>query len=368
MNKVRNDKLDYFKGILMLGVVIGHLITAFKAGDTSEVYIHTFLRAFDMPFFMLISGYFMAKSVDRYIPWRNALNKVSTILIPLAIWLSIFYVLRELVSYVVSEASFSIRGYLTYLTQASWFLWSAFICSVLMIAVCGIFKKQEIRFAVSIILSLGCLFIPEDMYNIAFMFPFFALGFFIDFVKEKIGEKAVNIIKTASVACFIVLICFWSMDYTVWSTGSYLLGGNFKATLMAVLFRFFIGATGCVTMSVVFDILYLSSNKVLAFINKNLVSVGKNTLMIYLFQGFVVEFVFARVMVKVVNIIGRNIFVSNTTLLGIIISPITAFICIVVLNFVINKLKKLPKVGKYIFGFKIISADRETVAKGNANE
>ena len=43
MNKARNDRMDYFKGILMLGVILGHTITALKGGETLSVDIHTFV-------------------------------------------------------------------------------------------------------------------------------------------------------------------------------------------------------------------------------------------------------------------------------------------------------------------------------------
>lgn len=368
MSIERNSRMDYFKGILMLGVVIGHLITSFKAGSDAEVAIHTFVRAYDMPFFMLISGYFLAKSVDRYVPWKNALNKISSILIPLVLWLSVFYVFRVIISAVLSGFSFSVKEYISYLVNSSWFLWSALICSVIMIAICGILKRQELRLVAAIIVSLGFLFVPKDIYNLAFMFPFFAVGFFIDYAVSKLPQRAVEIIKTASVIAFIVLLCFWSMDYTVWSTGSYILNGEMVDTLIAVVFRFAIGATGCVTMSVIFDALLSSNNKLLSFINRQLIAAGRNTLTIYLFQGFVVEFIFTLCIKKLVEMMGRNIFVINTPLLGYVIAPVAAFVCVVVLNLVINKMKRIPYIGKYIFGFKIIKADKSNLVKGSENE
>ena len=55
----RNAKWDFYRGLLIWGVVIGHTITALKSGDSSYVWLHTFLRMYDMPMFAFISGYFI---------------------------------------------------------------------------------------------------------------------------------------------------------------------------------------------------------------------------------------------------------------------------------------------------------------------
>ena len=39
-----------------------------------------------------------------------------------------------------------------------------------------------------------------------------------------------------------------------------------------------------------------------------------------------------------------------------------------VVNLVINKMKRIPYIGKYIFGFKIIKADKSNLVKGSENE
>lgn len=49
---------DYLKGILMFGVVWGHLITTFLDGSPNHISIHWIIRTFDMPFFMLFPDIF----------------------------------------------------------------------------------------------------------------------------------------------------------------------------------------------------------------------------------------------------------------------------------------------------------------------
>lgn len=335
MSNIRDNRMDYFKGILMFGVILGHTITAFKAGYSASLPIHTFIRIYDMPFFILISGIFLAKSVDKYVPWKNILNKISSIMVPLLLWTAVFNLIRSVLSIIINKTEFSIKNYIYTLFFNGWVLQSALVCSCLMILICWIFKSVRLRLIASIVLSILCMFIPLDTFNVSFMFPFFALGFFLEGIKSKMSDKCIDIIKGISVILFIVMTCFWKASYNIWSSPSYLLNGDTINTLLITLFRFFIGCTGCVTMSIVFDILRKAQNPIMQFINKCFISAGKNTLVIYIFQGFVLEFAFARVIEIFVDKYGSNPFVSNLGLLGYVIAPVTAFICMVVLNKVI---------------------------------
>lgn len=359
MNKIRNDRMDYFKGILMLGVILGHAITALKGGESLSVDIHTFVRTYDMPFFMLISGLFLAKSVDRYVPWKNILNKISSIIVPLLLWNTVFYICKIAISFVLGTATVSVRNYLLAMAGGSWFLWSATACSCMMIVICGVFKKTGFRLAASVAVSITLLFVPMDAWNLAFMFPFYAIGFFAEWALSKMSEKRIAFWQGLSVATFILLWCFWDGRYSVWNAGSYLLGGNMAQTAFAVIFRFAIGLTGCVAMSIVFDILFKSEHPWMKWINKELISVGNNTLIIYLFQGFVIEYLLAKIVPMAAEKLAFNPFTFNAGLLGYILAPVIAFVCMIVLNRIIIAMKKLPLIGAYIFGFKAIDAKKK---------
>jgi len=221
------------------------------------------------------------------------------------------------------------------------------------------FQKNTYEAAASVAVSLICLFIPKDMWNLAFMFPFYAVGFFTEWALSKIDKKALDILRALSVAAFIVMLCFWESKYNVWNAGSYLLGGDAAFTALAVIFRFAIGATGCVAMTLVFDVLFKSKNPVMRFINKEIVSVGKNTMIIYIFQGFVIEFFMAKCISLLAEKLGTNPFVFNSGFLGYIIAPVMAFLCMIILDRIIIAMKKIPVIGKYIFGFKAIDAKKK---------
>ena len=50
MSGRRDTGIDFIKGMLIFGVVYGHLITALTVGSHCQVWLHTFMRTFDMPF------------------------------------------------------------------------------------------------------------------------------------------------------------------------------------------------------------------------------------------------------------------------------------------------------------------------------
>jgi len=358
MYNTRNERMDYFKGLLMLGVILGHAISALKPNISQSISIHVFIRTYDMPFFILISGLFLSKSIDKYIPWKNLLNKFSSIMFPTIIWGIIIGIFKSIISFLLNKQPISIINVLYGTITGNWFLWSALACSCIMIVICAIFKKNYTRLLISVLISVVFLFIPNDMYNLAFMFPFYAVGFFMDWLLSKLNNKYLSSLKLICVGVFIVLLCFWNPKYNIWNAGSYLLGGNALYTAFATLYRFFIGITGCITMSFVFDILFRIKNPLVQKINNQIISAGKNTMILYIFQGFIIEYLLVYAVNAIIKMLNFNPFTFNINFLGYVLAPIIAFVCMVFLNRIIIWMRKTPILGKYIFGFKIINAKK----------
>ena len=112
-------------------------------------------------------------------------------------------------------------------------------------------------------------------------------------------------------------------------------------------------------MTVIFERLFNAKNSVPEWLVKQITNCGQNTLSIYLLQGFFVEWIFIRVISVLNGIIGYNIFVSNLFVLGWIIAPASPLLTMISLNCVIEILKKTPKIGKCLFGFKLINAKKK---------
>ena len=83
---MREERWDFYKGFLIFSVIWGHCINALRAGEFYSVWIHIFLRSFDMPMFAFISGVFLRKSCQKRSCVENLLNKIGTILLPVVLW------------------------------------------------------------------------------------------------------------------------------------------------------------------------------------------------------------------------------------------------------------------------------------------
>ena len=355
----RDKKMDFIKGLLMISVLLGHFITAYTDGaNVDSLWIHTFVRTFDMPLFMLISGLFLRRTIDKYSWWKNIINKISAIGIPLVLWQTVFFAMKKGISLVRGNFSFSIKEYIGYILGSSWFLWSALICTITVIIVHKFLKNEKLRALLLAVLCISLHFIPNVKYNISYMLPFFVIGYFFDLFYIKIKGANLKAIKIMSFVCFALLLCLWDGKYNVWNAGSYILEDTIFTTY-AVILRFAIGLIGCVVMTVVFEWLFDAKNSVSEWLVEQITNCGQNTLMLYLFQGFAVEYLFARAISVFNRIVGTNIFVTSRWALGWVIAPLSAFITMIALNAIIESLKKTPKIGKYLFGFKLINRKKK---------
>ncbi len=346
----RNEKIDFYKGILILGVIWGHMITALSGGADAQivVWIHRFFRTYDMPMFIFIAGFFLQKTLGKYNWWKYNISKAGHILLPVILWNAIFYFLKA-----VLVRSFSFTVLLKSCTGL-WFLWATFFCSVIVITIKGIFKKDIFCIPLLVVAALVFYLISTDTYNMAYMFPFFVFGFYFEKTKKLVSHivnwKTIQII---SFFVFVLSLCFWSSKYNVWNAGSYILE-NTAFVLKSIAFRFIIGVSGCIAMKNIMDILYKMD---FDWLKNNIITFGKNTLMLYIFQSFAVEYLLKAVMTKVSLVLGYNPLTAYPSLVGYFIAPVLTFVFIFVLLFIIKLLKQIPIINKFVFGNKLINAN-----------
>lgn len=147
----------------------------------------------------------------------------------------------------------------------------------------------------------------------------------------------------------------WGHTITALSggSGSYLLV-NTAFTLKSICFRFIIGITGCVSIKMLMDLLYKTEFK---WLKNKFVTFGKETLMLYTFQSFAVEYLLMAVMMKVIHVLGYNPLAGYPLLVGYFIAPILTFAFICILIFIIKVIKQIPIINQFVFGCKLINAN-----------
>lgn len=325
----RDTRFDFYKGMLIWGVVWGHTITALLNGQINDVGIHPIMRTYDMPFFMVISGLFFSLSIKRYNLLTLIKNKVTTIALPVAFWALALSLGRS------NPLS------------SSYFVWAVFWSSVIMGVINNFVKKKYLQQLSYILIIIGLHLIsinPYTIYNLPYLFPYFVLGYYA-WSWGEYGRKYVLYI----IPIFVILLCYWDTQYTIWNIGSFVLD-NKNRVILAIIFRTALALTGIVVASVVFDLLHSFLSDKYPRVNSFICNFGQETLGIYILHAFVI-FRLLGFVVKLVEKSSGNIFASNHLLLGYVLAPLFSLIVIFFLYHFIRVCKN-NKYLKYLFGFK----------------
>ena len=347
VSQKRDSGFDFYKGLLILGVVLGHAATALKADSSVSAPIVLFLRTYDMPFFAFISGYFLRSSCQKRGMWENLCNKCTSILLPVLVWSAAY--------------SLILRNPLT--TIRFWFLWSVFGCSVFLILADGVTKKcrwlRPVIFAgVLVLFHLNIVPLSEEVFYGFLFFPM-VVGYYYPQIRDffrRNGRAAYW--KALAVAAYIVLFCFWDGSCSIWKIGCTVL--HRSAPLMIALrmvYRAAIGVLGCFVVKMLADAVYARwttpgpSGKVPFERVRILVeSFGRKTMEIYILQAMLVETLGAKAVKVVVGRLGCNPFALNGNWLGLVAAPVVAFVSVFVCYEIQKLLCRIPVIGHFLFG------------------
>lgn len=319
---MRDNKLDFYKGFLMFSVVFGHTINALLYGTGGHIMLHTLLRTFDMPMFMLISGFLLRGSLQRHNEWHIIANRTTGIALPAIIWMAI---------------TFAIGHQNTY-----YFLWAVFGSSVIIAGAHKLFNNEAVRIAIVAFCIAVLHAIDYRCMNMAYLLPFFAIGYYIKSLQLTKWQGFIAILL------FAVAFCFWKTNYTFWNAGANLLHNTPKMAAI-VCFRFAIGILGIAAAVFVLDHLYDKFSN--SWIIATTVKFGKETLGLYLTQYVAVEVGIASLMRTIIAHYNGYPLMNHQILAGYIIAPLAAFGILMVLHLIISILKR-TKATRWLFGVK----------------
>ncbi|MBU9735542.1 acyltransferase family protein [Diplocloster agilis] len=330
----RNKSIDFYKGMLMFGVIWGHTITALRAGMGESVWLLTFFRTYDMPFFMLLSGFFLARSMEKRKWTQEFIHKFRHLVIPVILW--------ELLINIWGPLFDSVRNLFSL-----WFLWSAIGCSFIMIILCGIVKSKRWQIIISIFLIITFHMTDIIPFNMGYMFPFFVIGYYTKDLSRLIKGRTRSVLWIGAMVCFVILQCFWSGQFNVWNAGTSLFSGIDNIEFI-ILMRGLIGITGCITMKVVFDAGYLYLDTKSKALTEFWVKVGQNTMPLYILQSVIIENFLGKFVSLLCMNIGSNPLVVNIKLLGIFLAPCVALVAIVLELYIIALIRRIPRISEWL--------------------
>lgn len=357
----RNDKLDYFRGIAVLLVLYGHSIQNCLGDAAFSNPIFKYIYSFHMPFFILLSGYSFGFIWNR--PAKDILLKRNFLLfIPIVIWGSEVFLSKIFVMHTLNVQQFLGEGVkigelfrefiFTITSEGVWFLYVVIFCN----SICFIalhFLNARYSKEILFMCFIGLLVFCESfsfVSKIAYLFPYFVLGFIINKNTLLHSGRIINCIRILALL-FPLLLLYYNFDSYIYFSGI----GLFNSELPVIqhiiinLYRWLIGFSRCAFLYLFFNDFFLILNKSLKDL---LTHMGKFSLEYYVMQKMIYRYIFI-IIGYVSSIKIYNGIAINETFSTCIISILAAVLFIFVMEFLLHIIFKMPRIVPFLlFGRK----------------
>lgn len=338
MQKIRDKKMDFIKGVTIFLMVWGHIVQHFY-GNEGSFYgniVYKVIYTFHMPLFMFISGYFFKSSLDKRSLPEIMKGKTIQLGVPIFIW-TIFYYVEDLL---YTGAEFEFRQLFHLFFRRLWFLAAFFMLSIFVAIIWQFFKKYSKGFILTcIIMGFVILIIPDELFSAVFfkfMYPYFVAGILANHFKEQIKsyQKPVFII---SAVIYLLLLIGFKDNYYVYTSGMYLpFNGGLKEQLFIIYYRYLIGFAGIITVMGILELLYSLGHNYL------FIHLGKYTMEIYIIHIFFLNYL-ARW--NAGNYIHMNEWIYN-----LLFSPLASILLTLICMLIIKLLHKNRYAKGILFG------------------
>lgn len=219
-DKIYYPEMDIARGIAILLVVFAHCI---QCGNGAEYYenlnffdniIYKSIYSFHMPLLMMVSGFLLAKNINKKTVLQIISGRVTNILLPIIAWNLIVQlphiISNNLFDWLITFCKSTITSF--------WFLWAVLFSTV---ATTFIYKYGKNKWYWYILATLLCFFTPDIWNSECYKFMFFCYicGFFY---KKNIKDR--NMILLFTFILWILLLQMYDYNSYIYTTGWTLLG------------------------------------------------------------------------------------------------------------------------------------------------
>lgn len=185
--KSRLEWVNYAKGIAIILVVYRHILIGIeRSGIDVQLWLknaNEIVYSFRMPLFFVLSGIFVAKSIEKRPGNAFVVTKLRTIYYPYIVW----GVIQISIQVILSEYTNASRGIMDYLyllvhpraIDQLWYLYALFNCSVLFFLLYDKVKMNKLILSVTGVVLYGLsIFVKEYslIHDICYYFIFFVVG------------------------------------------------------------------------------------------------------------------------------------------------------------------------------------------------
>ena len=297
---------DAAKGLAAASVVLVHCLQELNgyAWRTEGLYwgsrLNMFQHSFNLPLFMLITGFFSCGQLKRAKTLKEGvlvlLKRSFACLFPVFAWTGFEYLIALATYPEFRSPGEILLGYLISCSEHYWFLWAVFYCYLLVWGA-HFFLKDSLLFYGIVFLSLFVLPDEYGMNTYKFMYPFFLAGYYAALNKEEIREnpvigKACALCEKKPLKALFAAGALYSGLFLLYNDKVFIFVSGYRITnaaawkMIAVdLYRMIVGFAGAGFFLLLLHTLIKKYGEerfhVLPFL-------GRNSLGIYLLQGYVI--------------------------------------------------------------------------------
>ena len=227
-NDSRHNVPDIMKGILILCVVFGHslsMVNSIRNVPWSQSIVNVFFTSFEMPGFSLLSGYFLAFSLEHRSICQVLKRRLFRYLPVLLIWCAVPIIIKAF----FHLPAFSIRNICIDIIDSIssgklWYIFSYIFCTTLFCLFLIIETKITKREIKIIFRILGCIMLlvfihtsPISFGYSTYLLPFFFVGYIMRIILNKHSLKIGKVNRTVAIIgsmLFPILLFFYKADYS----------------------------------------------------------------------------------------------------------------------------------------------------------
>jgi fucose 4-O-acetylase-like acetyltransferase len=206
-------ELDFFKGIAIILVVVGHFVLTNWADSCDKHPVYTWIYSFHMPLFFFISGYLMSLS-NRGLSSKTVKKKTLALMLPFLVW---SFVLAPL--FAGNQVYFSLDEFLNPNTKY-WFVYLLWFYSIIYYICNSIYKKSVVGGTIMLVIiacSLGVAlyYFPCELFSRGLQFlPIYIYGAVAK--KVNLQDKSLldnSLILSVLFVLFVVAsLCYMKME------------------------------------------------------------------------------------------------------------------------------------------------------------
>lgn len=286
----RNLEVDVIKAICIILVVIGHIIPLYVYPETFKSNIvFKICYSFHMPLFIFIGGGVSSyKSVEKISQNQWIIARFKRLMIPYIIW-SIF--LETLLG------EYAVISYL-FFRPAYWYLINLFLCDVILFISVKIKKHAFVAMGVLYLLFAGAFgFLGDNnlvVKNVVYFFPFYAVGYICFSYKDRAIFAKIKKYSKISLILYPLSMYLYSYGYDLWTVRIQNIpyigasGKIMQAGLYMLYNHLIVPALGICFVWIIVEKI-VRKNCFAPAVNA-LAYIGRYTIYIYFFDGFVHNF------------------------------------------------------------------------------